>query len=98
VVTDGSVKKILTTVIAGRRRIEERTKDPVQDASDDESQRIEEGAIETRPSADRASAATRNEPVTDYSASPFLSISHFFPRRASRFFKLSVMRGTNAFY
>jgi hypothetical protein len=79
----------LVTVIAVRRRIEERAKDPAQGASDDESQNIGEDAMETRPSADLAS---RNKIATDYSTSASFFLT-FFPRQAPRSPKLSVMKG-----
>jgi hypothetical protein len=79
----------LTTVIAWRRRIEERGKDPAEGASDDESQSIGEDVIQTRPpSADQAS---RNKTATDYCA--FALLFFFFPQQAPRFPKFSVNEG-----
>jgi hypothetical protein len=76
----------LATVIAWRRRIEKRTKDPVQDVSDDESQSIGEDTIETRPTANQLFDGTRNEKATDYSASAFPFPSFFNKRHDLEFF------------
>ena len=71
----------MVTVIAARRRIEERAKDPAQGASDDESQNIGEDAMETRPSADLASDASRNKIATDYSTSASFFQPSFLDKR-----------------
>jgi len=73
-VTNEGVKKILTIVIALRHRIEERAKDPAQDASGDEGEAI--GGEDTNPSTTSfVSDVTPSKTAADYSAFFFLILS-----------------------
>lgn len=85
------LKKVLATVIAWRRRIEKRTKDPVQDVSDEESQSIGEDTIETGPSANQLFDGTRNEKATDYSESAFPFLHSSTSAMTSSFSVMSVL-------